>query len=73
MKNLYLTFMSQFYFFSSLLTISTIAIAISPTPAVTIIIPMRPVDSSIPRIRLGDSGGVVGCGAVVCGAVVGVV
>ena len=44
----------------------------------TIIIPMRPVGSSIPRIRLGDSGGVVGCGvvgcgAVVCGAVVGVV
>lgn len=48
----------------------------------TIIIPMRPVGSSIPRIRLGDSGGVVGCGvvgcgvvgcgAVVCGAVVGV-
>ena len=42
-----------------------------------IIIPMRPVGSSIPRIRLGDSGGVVGCGvvgcgAVVCGAVVGV-
>ena len=44
----------------------------------TIIIPMRPVGSSIPRIRLGDAGGVVGCGvvgcgAVVCGAVVGVV
>ena len=39
----------------------------------TIIIPMRSVGSSIPRIRLGDSGGVVGCGAVVCGAVVGVV
>lgn len=43
----------------------------------TIIIPMRPVGSSIPRIRLGDSDGVVGCGvvgcgAVVCGAVVGV-